>query len=113
MNGIKLVTFKTNHTIMGDVSISEDAISEDEVTVTIKQPVQIISVPPSAKNPEGGGIAFAPFLEFSEEWTTGLEFEIYDILTINTPVVELLNQYNSIFGSGIQIAGANDLTNLK
>jgi hypothetical protein len=48
MNGIKLVTFKTNHTIMGDVSISEDG-----VTVTIKQPVQIISVPPSAKNPEG------------------------------------------------------------
>lgn len=104
MNGIKLVTFKTNHSVLGDVSVAED-----EVTVTIKQPVQIVSVPPSAKNPEGGGIAFAPFLEFSEEWTTGIEFEIYDILTINTPVVELLNQYNSIFGSGIQIASASDL----
>ena len=37
---IKLVTFKTNHTIMGDVTELTDSIK-------IKQPVQVVSVPPS------------------------------------------------------------------
>ena len=63
---------------------------------------------PSAQNPQGG-IAFAPFLEFCEEWKSGVEVELFDVLTINTPVVELRNQYNTVFGSGIQIASANQL----
>lgn len=98
---IKLITLKTNHTLLGDVVENED-------TVTIKQAVQVVSVPPSQQNPEGG-VGFAPFLEFSNEWKTGIEIELFDVLTINTPVVELENQYNSIFGSGIQIAAANQL----
>lgn len=98
---IKLITLKTNHTLLGDVVENED-------TVTIKQAVQVVSVPPSQQNPEGG-VGFAPFLEFSNEWKTGIEIELFDVLTINTPVVELENQYNSIFGSGIQIAAASAL----
>lgn len=98
---IKLITFKTNHTILGDVSEKQD-------TVLLKQPVQVISVPPSQQNPQGG-IGFAPFLEFAEEWRTGIEFDLEDILAINTPLRELENQYNTAFGSGIQIAAANDL----
>lgn len=98
---VKLITFKTNHTILGPVTEKQDVIS-------VKQPVQVISVPPSQQNPQGG-IGFAPFLEFSEEWNTGIEFDLEDILTINSPVRELENQYNTAFGSGIQIASANEL----
>lgn len=101
MSELKLVTLKTNHTLLGDVT-------ENECTISIEQPVQVVSVPPSQQNPQGG-IAFAPFLEFTEEWKSGVEIELFDVLTINTPVVELRNQYNTVFGSGIQIASANEL----
>jgi hypothetical protein len=97
---IKLITFKTNHTILGDVSDSDDFDS-----VSIKEPVQVVAVPPSASNPEGG-IAFSPFLEYSEEFKTCIKVNKVDILTITHPVVELQNQYNRIFGSGIQIASS-------
>ena len=95
---IKLVTFKTNHTIMGDVT-------ESTATTTIKQPVQVVSVPPrSATDP--GSVAFSPFLEYAEEFKTGFTIKNDDILTTSTPVRELENQYNQIFGSGIQIASS-------
>lgn len=99
---IKLFTLKTNHTLLGDVEEGKD-------TIKVKQPVQVVSVPPSKENPQGG-IAFAPFLEFTEEWKVGgIEIDLEDILTITTPVLQLKNQYNSMFGSGIQIASANEL----
>jgi len=95
---IKLVTFKTNHTIMGEVE-------ENDKTniVTIKKPVQVVSVPPSPDNPQGG-VAFSPFVEYASEFLTGFRVKYEDILMINTPVTELENQYNQVFGSGITIA---------
>jgi len=95
---IKLITFKTNHTILGKVT---DEVEYD--FITIKEPVQVVSIPPSASNPDGG-IAFSPFLEYSEEFKTGIKVNKNDILTMNQPLVELENQYNRVFGSGIQIA---------
>jgi hypothetical protein len=83
---------------MGDVT-------ESTATTTIKQPVQVVSVPPrSATDP--GSVAFSPFLEYAEEFKTGFTIKNDDILTTSTPVRELENQYNQIFGSGIQIASA-------
>ena len=95
---IKLITFKTNHTVLGKVT---DEVEND--FVLLKEPVQVVSIPPSSSNPEGG-IAFSPFIEYSEEFKTGIKINKSDILTINHPVVDLENQYNRIFGSGIQIA---------
>lgn len=96
---IKLLTFKTNQTLMGDLTESSDTF------VMIKHPVQVVSVPPRAAN-DPGSIAFSPYLEYSQEFRTGLKINHSDILTINTPVLELENQYNTIFGSGIQIVSA-------
>ena len=94
---IKLVTFKTNHTIMGDVTES----SADSFII-IKQPVQVVTVPPrSATDP--GSVAFSPFLEWAKEFKTGFKIKDEDILTMGTPVEELENQYNHIFGSGIVV----------
>lgn len=89
---IKLITFKTNQTLIGNV--------EETVTnVNIKMPAQVIIQPTQ----QGPTLAFVPFLEFSQEWKTGLSLFRSDVLTITTPVDELLNEYNKIFGSGIQI----------
>jgi hypothetical protein len=83
---------------MGDVT-------ESTSTITIKQPVQVVSVPPrSATDP--GSVAFSPFLEYADEFKTGFTIKNEDILITSTPVRELENQYNQIFGSGIQIASS-------
>lgn len=95
-DSIRLITFKTNHTILGKVT-------EKLNTVVVKKPVQVIVVPPRSEN-DSGAIAFSPFLEYTLEFGTGLEFNNDDILVITTPVVELENRYNSLFGSGITIA---------
>lgn len=94
----KLITLKTNHTLLGEVT---DDIEYE--FVTIKEPVQVVQIPPRSQT-ESGTIAFAPFLEYSNEVRTGIKINRADILTITTPVLELENQYNTIFGSGITIA---------
>jgi hypothetical protein len=94
----KLITLKTNHTILGEVT---DEIEYDYII--IKEPVQVVQVPARSATDQGG-IAFAPFLEYSNEVRTGIKLSRSDILTITTPVLDLENQYNTIFGSGITIA---------
>ena len=92
---LKLVTFKTNHTILATVDLKEHQ-------VTMKEPVQVVMQPTK----EGPSIAFVPFLEFSEDFRTGINVSMEDVLCITEPVVELTNQYNRIFGSGIEIASS-------
>lgn len=94
----KLITLKTNHTLLGEVT---DDIEYD--FVTIKEPVQVVQIPARSQTDQGG-LAFAPFLEYSNEVRTGIKINRSDILVITTPVLELENQYNTIFGSGITIA---------
>jgi hypothetical protein len=93
---IKLLTLKTNHTIIGQITQEGDVYK-------VKQPVQVVSVPPKSQT-DSGGIAFAPFCEYAIEFKTGLTIKTTDVLIEATPVVELENQYNQIFGSGIEIA---------
>lgn len=90
---IKLITFKTNHTILGDVDEQSDCFM-------VKQPVQVVMQPTK----EGPAVAFLPFLEFSQEFKTGISISKEDVLVVTSPITELENQYNQIFGSGIQIA---------
>ena len=90
---IKLLTFKTNHSIMGDVT-------ETSSMFIISKPVQVVMQPTK----DGASMGFVPFVQFCEEWKTGITFRKEDILFESTPVIELTNQYNDMFGSGIQIA---------
>jgi len=98
---VKLITFKTNHTILGEVT---DLPENDHII--IKDSVQVVSVPPSGQNPQGG-ISFLPFVEFAKDFKTGFKIKRQDILMVNDPILEVENQYNKIFGSGIQIASGN------
>lgn len=92
---IKLLTFKTNHSIMGDVT-------ETPNMVVIAKPVQVIMQPTK----DGASMGFVPYVQFCEEWKTGISIKKDDILFESTPLVELTNQYNEMFGSGIQIASS-------
>jgi len=74
--------------------------------IVLKQPVQVVMQPMKDGR---SGMGFIPFLEYSDEFVTGIKISNEEILTINTPMVELENQYNQIFGSGIQIASASSI----
>lgn len=93
---VKLLTFKTNHTIMAEV------VSDTATTITLKQPVQVVMQPTK----EGAALAFGPFLEFAQEFKTGIEIAKSEFLCITTPIRDLENQYNQIFGSGIQLVSS-------
>jgi hypothetical protein len=94
---IKCITFKTHQTIIGE--IMDEGNSE---IYFVKNPMQVIAIPPRSAN-DSGGVGFAPYLAFVEQFDRGIRFEREDILTVNTPVVDLLNQYNRMF-SKIEIA---------
>jgi hypothetical protein len=51
-------------------------------------------------------MGFAPFLDFAEEFTTGIKFSMDNVLCITTPSKDLENQYSKMFGSGIEIASS-------
>ena len=93
---VKLVTFKTNQTIMAAV----DCI--DDNTITVKEPVQVVIQPTK----DGPMMGFSPFLDYALEFNTGIKISMADVLCITTPSRELENQYNKVFGSGIQIASS-------
>lgn len=66
----------------------------------IKKPTQVVTQPTK----DGPMLGFAPFLQFAKEFETGIMIEREDVLCICEPITELENQYNQVFGSGIQIA---------
>ena len=95
---IKCITFKTHQTIIGEIT------DEGDIGIIVKNPVQVISVPPRSAN-DPGGVGFAPYLAFVEEFDKGINLKNADILTINTPVADLLEQYRRMF-SRIELAPA-------
>lgn len=97
MSEIVCITFKTHQTIIGEVTEQGDDI-------VVKNPMQVIAVPPRAAN-DPGGVGFAPYLAYVEEFDKGIKFKYDDILTVNTPVTDLLSQYRKMF-SRIEIAPA-------
>lgn len=91
---IKLITLKSTQTLIGELDCSKDN------EVVIKQPVQVIVQPTK----DGPMMGFSPFLDFAEEFNTGIKLSMENILCITTPNKELQNEYSKLFGSGIQIA---------
>ena len=86
---VKLITFNTTQTILATI------IKEDDVKLWVKNPVQTI-VQPTEKGPI---MNFLPFLEYSEEFQKGMEISKSNILTINTPLSKIQEQYESLFSS--------------
>lgn len=93
MSDVKLVTLKTNHTLIADTSKLSDYL-------ILKKPAQVALQPTQ----QGKVLVLVPFVDFAEEFDKGFKISVGDVLFISTPVVELLNNYNQMFGSGISIA---------
>ena len=75
-------------------------LTETSSMFIISKPVQVVMQPTK----DGASMGFVPFVQFCDEWKTGIVIKKDDVLFESTPVIELINQYNDMFGSGIQIA---------
>ena len=96
---VKLVMFNSGLQILGNFENKGD----DGKSVTISKPVQLVMMPsqdPAAKQWQVN-MAFAPFLQYTEEWEKGVTFMVADMLTVVTPARELENNYNTTFGTGL------------
>lgn len=102
---VQLLTFKSQQTIIGDVI-------EDGDFYKIKKPTQVF-IQPSQEDPNRTMMGFAPYLEFCEEFLTGIKISKEDVLVINTPVKDLQNQYNKVFGSGIELPTKEDIAAIR
>jgi len=96
MSDIKLITFTTQQTIIAEI------VDEGNNGVKVKNPVQVIAVPPRNANDQGG-VGFAPYLAYTEEFDKGITIKQENIFCITTPVDDLMNQYTRMF-SRIEIA---------
>lgn len=87
------------------INLIADLIEENEQTVVLKKPGAIFMQPQNGQVM----IGFSPFLEYTNEFETGMTINKSDIFGVFTPNVEMINEYNKAFGSGIQIASADVL----
>lgn len=92
---IKILKLITGEELIGDVTLGA------EVT-TIKQPCSLQLVP-SGRGDSQPMMAMIPYAMYTEDHRIVVDNE--HVIWLETPVTEMYNQYNQVFGSGIQIAG--------
>lgn len=84
---VKAITFRRGGTIIAD-------LLEEGENVKFSRPVETI-----LNKTEDGEfyMTFIPFLHFTEESKTGISVPKEDIMTINTPIQQVINHYHSAF----------------
>lgn len=73
-------------------------------TITIEDPAQVAMMPSQGGAPNSMSIGLLPWVPYSEESSFVIHKD--KIVTSFTPSVDLINNYNRIYGSGIQIASS-------
>jgi hypothetical protein len=91
---IKVLKLSTGEELIGEV------VSEDP-TMDIKNPC-IMQLIPSRSDPTKASMGMFPYAQYYKG--SVIEISTDHIVYMGDPVEDLYNQYNSIFGSGIQIA---------
>lgn len=97
---IKCIRMTTGEDIIGE-------FEETETTVTLINAGSVALVPTKT----GVGMSIYPFAPYAAE--SNFTFKKEHIITMFEPGKDLLNNYNKIFGSGIQIASAGLANILK
>jgi len=92
---IKIVKLITGEELIADVT-------GGDTTFTLSKPCALQMVP-SSKNPDQPMMGMFPYAVYTEDHS--IDVDIGKIVWDANPVKELYNQYNSAFGSGIQLAG--------
>lgn len=82
--------------LMNGIVLFGEMGKDDSKELYIKQPVSVATLPPNQTRPQAS-IAFVPFLEYTEEFVTGVPIQRSQIMTYVTPVEELVRKYQSIF----------------
>lgn len=88
--------------LMTGEEIVADTFDTATKMLTLKKPC-IIQLVPSRQNPEQTMMGLFPYAAYVEDHT--VEVEKTQIVWRAKPVKELYNQYNNVFGTGIQLAG--------
>lgn len=94
-----LIRLTTGEEIMGEILVRDDKI------VQVKNPVRIV-VMPSKTDPKNPSVAFAPFIQWSDD--KELTLNANHVITTATPISEFVNQYNGMFG-GLVIPPASKI----
>lgn len=97
MGDVRLIMLNNGLQLVGVYEGKE----ENSGSILLSSPVQLIIIPQKEGSPNQIGMAFAPFLQYTEEWKTGIKFVVSDVLTVATPVRDLISSYNQTFGSGL------------
>lgn len=91
---LKVIKLSTGEELIGEVK------SDDLITL-LKEPC-ILQAVPSRSDPTKAMMGLFPYATYVKDST--IEISNDHIVWMSEPVSELFNQYNSIFGSGIQLA---------
>lgn len=89
VQNIKILRLSTGEEILGEVA------EENSSSLKIKNPVRVIVVPSKA-DPNNPSVAFAPFIQWSDDKV--LTLNANHVITTATPITEFINQYNGMFG---------------
>jgi hypothetical protein len=100
MGDVKVFKMINGEEIIGNV------VSTDSSKYEVKNPAQIVL----QRTETGMGVAIAPYMPYADG-----NINLYStaIAADCSPDINLVNEYNKIFGSGIQIAPASALAGLK
>ena len=93
-NVIKIVKLSTGEELIGEI-VGEDS------TLDIKNPCAL-QLMPSRTDPTKATMGMFPYAQHIKG--SVIEISLDHVIYMGEPVEELYNQYNSIFGSGIQLA---------
>ena len=91
---IKIVKLITGEELIADVT-------GGDITLTLSKPC-VLQMVPSRQNPDQPMMGMFPYAPYTENHT--IDVDVDKIVWDAKPVKELYNQYNSAFGSGIQLA---------
>lgn len=78
-----------------------DLIQEGEKEIRLKDVASVMMMP-SSSSPSQVNLGLLPFLPYAEE--KAFSFKLEHVVVKYAPSTDLLNNYNRLFGSGIQIA---------
>lgn len=92
---IKILKLTTGEEIIGDVTGGD--------TITINRPC-VLQMVPTSSNPNKIMMALIPYVEHVK--SSSLDISLDHIVWEGEPIEELYNQYNSIYGTGIQLASS-------
>lgn len=99
------MTVKVYKMINGEDIIGEEA-KADSANYVIKSPAQVVL----QRTETGMGVALAPYMPFA---SGDIKLYYSAIAAECTPDQNMINEYNRIFGSGIQVAPASALAGLQ